>query len=98
MIAVTIFSALILRELLTPVKAVCVGVCLGGVVMVRLHSLSLVQKKNNYIYRPQTKLREGNVLHLPVSHSIHGGGVYTPPSRHTSWADTSLGKQDKHPH
>ena len=38
-IAVTIFSALILRELLTPVKAVCVGVCLGGVVMVRLQDL-----------------------------------------------------------
>ena len=28
------------------------------------------------IYRPQTKLREGNVLHLPVSHSVHKGGLY----------------------
>ena len=25
-------------------------------------------------YRPKTKLREGNVLHLSVSHSVHGGG------------------------
>ena len=26
-------------------------------------------------YRPQTKLREGNVLHLSVSHSVHREGV-----------------------
>ena len=37
------------------------------------------------IYRPQTKLREGNVLHQPVSHSVQkgGGGLY--PSMH--WAE-----------
>ena len=34
MIAVTIFSAVIVREILTPLKATCVLVCLGGVVMV----------------------------------------------------------------
>ena len=31
-----------------------------------------------YFYRPQTKLREGNVLHLSVSHSVHRAGVSAP--------------------
>ena len=34
-----------------------------------------------HIYRPQTKLRKGNVF-IPVSHSVNRAGVYTP------WADT----------
>ena len=52
-------------------------------------------------YRPQTKLRKGNVLHLSVSHSVHGGCLpqcmlgYTPPGRHspgqTPFAQCMLG-------
>ena len=51
----------------------------------------------NY-YRPQTKLRRGNFLHLSVSHSVHGGCLpqcmlgYIPPGEtpqaDTPWTDT----------
>ena len=52
----------------------------------------------NY-YRPQTKLRKGNFLHLSVSHSVHGegvsasvhAGIHPPgetPQVDTPWTDT----------
>ena len=47
----------------------------------------------NAFYHPQTKLREGNVLHLSVSHSVHREG---PPGqrllldRDSSWTETPL--------
>ena len=43
------------------------------------------------LYRPQTKLRQGNVF-TPVCHSVHKGGFchppgQTPPLADTPWAD-----------
>ena len=32
------------------------------------------EANQNYLYRQQTKLRKGNILHLSVSHSVHKGG------------------------
>ena len=46
---------------------------------------------NTHCYRPQTKLRKGNVF-TPVCHSVHtGGGVHSPgqtsPEQTPPWAD-----------
>ena len=47
-------------------------------------------KISGHYYRPQTKLRKGNVLHLSVILST-GEGVQ-PPWADTSWADTPFGQ------
>ena len=37
--------------------------------------MASMNRKLKLFYRPKTKLQEGNVLHLSVSHSVHGGGA-----------------------
>ena len=53
----------------------------------------------NSFYRPQTKLRQGNVF-TRVYHSVHGGVAGRhPPGRNPSSADTPLGRHPlgRHP-
>ena len=59
-----------------------------GVSCVGLQLLALEEKYNqclprlkSFNYRPQTKLLEGNILHLSVSHSVHREGGQTPPGQ-----------------
>ena len=67
-------------------------------------ALNIILARKNQIafYRPQTKLRKGNVF-IPVCDSVHRGEVYTLLGRHPSHldrhpqADTHLGRPPLYP-
>ena len=55
-------------------------------------NLQAVGLHSSNCYRPQTKLRKGNVF-TPVRHSAHtGGGVHPPRQTHTPLGRHSLGR------